>query len=123
MRIQHILLLLVLFLSACIPTSEPLDSGIEGLVTIGPMCPVVQEDVPCPDQPYLAILTILTMDGKEIAQFQTDESGRFRVELAPGEYVLRPDSPNGLPFAADVVFRVNEHEFTRLEISYDSGIR
>ena len=123
MRTHNIFLPFVLLLAACLQTPQPLDSGIEGIVTIGPMCPVMQEDVPCPDQPYQAALTVLTTSGEEVIQFQTDEQGRFRVDLAPGDYVLHPESPNGLPFAADMPFTVNEHKFTQLEISYDSGIR
>ena len=123
MRTYFIFLVFVLFITACIQTPQPFDSGIEGLVKIGPMCPVMQEDVPCPDQPYQATLTVLTLNGEEIAQFQTDENGRFRVELAAGDYILHPESPNGLPFAADMPFKVNEHTFTQLEIIYDSGIR
>jgi hypothetical protein len=116
-------LLFFLFLTACLQTPLPLDSGIEGIVTVGPMCPVMQEDVPCPDQPYQASLTVLTTGGKKVSGFRTDEYGRFRVELAPGDYVLHPESPNGLPFAEDLSFTVNEHRFTLLEISYESGIR
>ena len=123
MHIYRISLLFVLFLTACLPTPQPLDSGIEGIVTIGPMCPVMQEDVPCPDGPYQATLTILEINGKKVTQFQTDENGHFRVELLPGEYLLHPESPNQMPFAEDMLFTVNEHEFTYLEISYDSGIR
>lgn len=123
MRIHFIFLILILLLTACLKTSEPLDSGIEGTVTIGPMCPVIQENVPCPDQPYQATLTVLTTSGKKIMQFQTDEQGVFKVELAAGDYVLHPESSNSLPFAADVPFTVKEHQFTQLEISYDSGIR
>jgi hypothetical protein len=122
MRI-HPFLLFVLLLAACLPTPQPSDSGIEGVVTIGPICPVVQENVPCPDQPYPAALTVLTASGKKVTQFQTDQQGRFRVDLAPGDYVLHPESPNGLPFAEDIPFRVDAHKFTRLEVSYDSGIR
>ena len=123
MRIHFIFLLFVLLLTACLQSSESLDSGIEGTVTIGPMCPVMQDDVPCPDQPYQATLTVLTTNGKKVTQFQTDETGRFRVDLAPGDYVLHPESPNRLSFAADIPFTVNEHKFMQLEISYDSGIR
>jgi hypothetical protein len=123
MHIQRISVLFVLLLTACLSTPLPSDSGIEGIVTIGPMCPVVQEDIPCPDQPYQAMLTVLTTSRKKVVQFQTNESGHFRVELTPGEYVLHPESPNGLPFADDILFAVNEHQFTHLEISYDSGIR
>lgn len=123
MRIHHLFLLFVLLLTACLQTPPPSDSGIEGTVTIGPMCPVMQEDVPCPDQPYQAELTVLTTSGKKMIQFQTDKYGRFRVELSAGDYVLHPESPNGLPFAADLPFTVEEHKFTSLDISYDSGIR
>jgi len=123
MRIYPIFFLFGLLLTACLQTPQPSDSGIEGTVTIGPMCPVMQEDVPCPDQPYQATLTVLTTSGKKVTQFQTDENGRFRVDLAPGDYVLHPESPNGLPFAGDIPFTVDEHKFTQLEISYDSGIR
>ena len=123
MRIHSIFLLFVLLFTACLQTPRPLDNGIEGTVTIGPMCPVMQEDVPCPDQPYQAVLTVLTTSGEEVTQFQTDELGRFRVELAAGDYMLHPESLNGLPFAADIPFIVDEHKFTQLEVSYDSGIR
>ena len=123
MRIQIKLLLFFLLLTACLQTPQPLDSGIEGNVMIGPMCPVMQEDVPCPDQPYQATLIILSTSGEKITQFKTDENGHFRVALAPGNYVLHPEAPNGLPFATDLPFTVNEHNFTLLEISYDSGIR
>ncbi|MBC7877361.1 MAG: carboxypeptidase regulatory-like domain-containing protein [Anaerolineales bacterium] len=123
MRIHSIFLLFVLLFTACLQTPQPVDSGIEGAVTIGPMCPVMQEDVPCPDQPYQATLTVLTTSGEKVTQFQTDENGRFQIELAPGDYVLHPESPNTLPFAADISFTVIERKFTLLEISYDSGIR
>lgn len=123
MRIHSIFLLFVLLFTACLQTPRPLDNGIEGTVTIGPMCPVMQEDVPCPDQPYQATLTVLTTSGEKVTQFHTDENGRFQIELAPGDYVLHPESPNSMPFAADISFTVIEHKFTLLEISYDSGIR
>ena len=123
MKIRPVFLLFVLFLTACQQATQPSDSGLEGIVTIGPMCPVMQENIPCPDQPYQASLTILTTGGKKITQFQTDEQGRFRVYLAPGNYVLHPESPNQLPFAADIPFTVEENKFTQVEISYDSGIR
>lgn len=121
--VKYAFLLLIVILTACLNTSEPLDSGIEGMVTIGPMCPVVQEGVPCPDQPYQAMLTVQSTSGKKIKQFQTDEQGYFKVELAAGEYILHPESPNSLPFAADIPFTVREHQFTQLEVIYDSGIR
>lgn len=123
MHTRPVFLLFILFLTACLQTPQPSDSGIEGTVMVGPMCPVVRENIPCPDQPYQAALTVLTTSGKKIMQVQTNDSGKFRVDLAPGNYVLHPESPNGLPFAEDIPFTVEEHQFTKLGIIYDSGIR
>jgi hypothetical protein len=123
MRTHLVLFLAGCLLAACMQPPQPTDSGLEGVVTVGPMCPVVQLNNPCPDQPYPATLTVLSGSGKKITQFQTDQHGRFRIDLAAGDYVLHPESPNGLPFAADLPFTVNEHKFTQLKISYDSGIR
>lgn len=101
----------------------PADSGIEGQVLIGPMCPVVREGEECPDQPYQATLTVLDPVGKEIVQFETDANGMFRVPLAPGEYILRPESSGRYPMAAEQPFGVLPGQFTRLSVIYDSGIR
>ena len=115
--------LLKLLLAACTPPPTPTDSGIEGQVFIGPMCPVVQEGQECPDQPYQAVLTVLSPDGREIVQIQTDEQGIFKIPLTPGEYILRPESPNVLPFASEQSFVVESGAFTQVTVNYDSGIR
>ncbi len=100
MRLISSFSLALLIVTACtpLPAPAPADSGIEGNVTVGPMCPVVQVDIPCPDQPYQATLTVLTSIGhQKIVQFQTDANGVFRVTLVPGEYILHPESPGMLP--------------------------
>jgi hypothetical protein len=116
---------LLIILSACSPFAAPTptDSGIEGQVLIGPMCPVVQIGVEYPDQPYLAELSVLRSNGSQVLRFRTDEKGSFRVPLAPGEYVLRPESSNMIPFAAEQTFTVLPGQFTRIIVNYDSGIR
>jgi hypothetical protein len=119
--------LFVLLLAACSPlsTSTPVDSGITGQVLIGPMCPVVIEGQDCPDQPYQATLTVNSLNGKRIVRFQTDKQGNFKVPLAPGEYILHPERPQDrpLPYAGEQRFMVRAGEFTRLTVTYDSGIR
>ena len=115
---------LVLLLAACtalVPTTT--DSGVEGSVFIGPMCPVVQEGQECPDQPYQADLIITTTNGRVILRFRTDEDGAFHVPLAPGDYVLHPEPGNGIAYAADQPFTVISGQFTELIVQYDSGIR
>ena len=117
--------LCALMLAACLPFAvpAPADSGIEGQALIGPTCPVVQEGQDCADKPYRATISIYDLIGRRVLRFQTDEAGRFRVPLAPGEYVLRPESPNTLPYAAEQSFTVRAHRFTTLVVQYDSGIR
>ena len=98
-------------------------SGIEGQVLIGPMCPVVQAGTPCPDQPYQATITVRDQNGKQVIQFQTDAQGNFRVGLKPGTYTLAPESPDGFTHAAEQIVTVTSGQFTRVSVTYDSGIR
>ena len=102
----------------------PLDSGIKGTVTIGPMCPVVQENSPCPDEPYQADIVIEDSRGDEVLSFESGEDGAFRVDLAPGTYVLIPQpGESGLPFAEEQQIEVVTGAYTPVEVQYDSGIR
>ena len=118
---------IVLLTTACNlqVTPTPVNSGITGKVTVGPMCPVMIEGQDCPDQPYQATITVNNPEGKKIVQFQTDKQGNFKVSLMPGEYILHPETPQGkpLPSAAEQQFTVKPGEFTRLTVTYDSGIR
>ena len=101
----------------------PRESGIEGQVLMGPMCPVAQQGQSCPDQPYQATLTVNGLSGGTIVQFQTDGGGHFKIPLAPGEYILHPESPNGIPFAVDQTIFVGAGQYTQVVVNYDSGIR
>ena len=118
------LAMIIILLAACVssPTST-ITSGVDGRVTIGPMCPVVRIDQPCPDQSYQATLTVLDLEGEKITQIQTDVNGLYRLMLLPGDYILHPESPNGIPHAQDQLFTVLEGQLTKLDIVYDSGIR
>ena len=121
---RHIHLLLLLLLASC-SSQIPANTGIQGQVLIGPVCPVVRQGQECPDQPYLARLTIMTSGGRKVTQFTTDTEGRFRVPLAPGTYILYPKTPGNLPMpiAAEQPFSVVKGQFTLLKIIFDSGIR
>lgn len=124
MKTPLVIGILILFLATCsAQPSAPTDSGIEGQVFMGPMCPVVQAGQECPDQPYQAVLTVNSPQGGKIVQVQTDKDGRFKIPLAPGEYVLHPESPNTMPFAREQSFVVEQGKFTQTVVNYDSGIR
>ncbi len=125
MRRFALLLVAALTLAACgNRPSAPSDSGVEGIVLIGPMCPVEREGSPCPDRP-LAATIVVTRDGEEVTTVKSGEDGRFRVVLEPGEYVLEPvgPSPGSPPTARHVPVTVKPHAFTQVTVSFDSGIR
>ena len=123
MKLKFMLGVLILVLATCSTKPQTTDSGIEGQVFIGPMCPVVQVGQECPDQPYQAVLTVNSPEGERIVQAQTDEEGKFRIPLNPGKYTPHPESPNNYPFADEQPFTVEEGEYTQVTVNYDSGIR
>ena len=121
------LLALVLLVAACGGGLErpPPGTGIAGTVTIGPMCPVVQEGTPCPDQPFQATIVILDEDGDEVTEFESAEDGTFSLRLPPGRYTVVPQSPNAgaPPVAAEQEVEVRDGQYAHVDIQYDSGIR
>lgn len=101
------------------------DSGVEGYVWIGPMCPVVQEGTECPDQPYETEFTITDSEAEVVVMGKSDAEGFFHIPLLPGSYIFVPESgkPGVVPIADPVPFDVEPDSFTFLEITFDSGIR
>jgi len=115
---------LALLLAACASSAtNTTASGIEGQVLIGPMCPVMQEGVPCPDQPYQATIAVLDENRKKVTDFQSDAQGNFKIGLKPGTYILVPESPNHMTRGGEQTATVIEGQFIRVTITYDSGIR
>jgi hypothetical protein len=115
-----------LLLVACAPKIDPsLTSGVKGQTLIGPTCPVVRIDNPCPDEPYQAKLTVLSLDGQVVTRSSSDAEGKFEIKLPAGDYILHSESPEGqaLPYADDVEFTVDPNQFTEVIVNFDSGIR
>jgi hypothetical protein len=101
-------------------------SGIEGRVTIGPQCPVLEEGVPCPDRPYQAELRVLEeSSGRVVVTFTSGADGRFRVDLPPGRYVLDPGEPLLVdePRAEKMTINVEAGSYTEVTVRFDSGVR
>jgi hypothetical protein len=103
-------------------TTAALDSGITGLVTLGPISPVEQPGV-SNDKPYAATLVIKRTAGSVVAQVRSGEDGRFTIKLAPGTYILEPQNGQPLPRAEAQQVTVSAHAFTEVTVAYDSGIR
>jgi hypothetical protein len=105
-------------------TTRP-DTGIRGMVLLGPTCPVEEAGgSPCLT-PLAAELVVRSKDGStEVARVASGADGRFELALPPGEYVIWPEpGENGFPVAQPLDVTVTAGMFTELEINYDSGIR
>ena len=116
----------VLLLACRGQQAPPLTSGIEGQVLIGPICPVLREGTPCPHQPYQATIAVWNAERtQKVRTFTTDEDGRFRLPLAPGQYYIDPQPPNpGVPpTPIPLTVTVPTERFVQITIEYDSGIR
>jgi hypothetical protein len=104
------------------------DQTITGIVTAGPVCPVVSEppDPECEDRPVAgAEIVLRDASGDEVARARSAEDGSFSISVAPGRYELTPQPVEGLmgtaaPVEVTVVDGVPGE---RIEIGYDTGIR
>jgi hypothetical protein len=117
---------LLLLAMACSENEQQPASGIEGSVTIKPVCPEAQDLEPCENEPYETTLVIKEMESRDVvATIQTAADGTFRVSLPPGEYLVEPQEPESFvaPFADAQIVAVREGEFKAIEVVYDSGIR
>jgi hypothetical protein len=100
-----------------------LNSGLNGHVLYGPTCPVQRVGQSC-ERPYQATIRILREPARKLtttARSGTD--GTFRVRLAPGRYLLEPQSGRPFPTSRPQTVTVHPHRYTSVTIRYDSGIR
>ncbi|HSM60857.1 MAG TPA: hypothetical protein VK849_08680 [Longimicrobiales bacterium] len=97
--------------------------GIDGVVLLGPQCPVVSEEDPCPDLPYSTWIHVLDARGGLVTRFRSAEDGTFRVGLRPGRYVLEPEPGDPLPVAPEQEVTVDAGIWTEVVVFYDTGIR
>lgn len=133
-RLARFLALAAVLALACNrnPTSpNPLDSiprgTLNGVVTIGPNCPVTTT-APCPTPPSAyGERTIQIWDephAKIVANADIDNGGFYTINLTPGTYVVDLKA-HGIDKSADVPAKVviKQNQTTRLNISIDTGIR
>jgi hypothetical protein len=91
-------------------------------VTIGPASPLQRQGDPG-EAPYSARILVRRATGRTVAEVVSAADGRFSVDLAPGRYVLEPQSTGHPPYAAPQEVTVEPHRFTDVTVRYDSGIR
>jgi hypothetical protein len=104
------------------------DSGVSGVVHLGPQCPVETVDDPCDDKPAANVTVTVSEQppgesyaaGKEVAQGTTDAAGAFHIDVAPGEYVVTADAGMSCEL---MDARVVEGEYAAVDVPCDTGIR
>lgn len=118
--------ILILILAACANRAAPsADSGVRGIVLLGPTCPVVTEESPCPDTPLADTEIQVLRGGDEVASVRSADDGRFAVALKPGHYVLQAMVEAGGPgmFAKPLEVDVSANAWVDVTVSVDTGIR
>lgn len=98
-------------------------SGIYGVVTLGPTCPVERPGQTC-TAPFAGIIEFVrqTGDSAEITRVTTQADGSFRVNLAPGDYVAERTDTKMFNLAKTKI-HVTENQFSQVNVDFDTGIR
>ena len=106
----------------------PYQSGVRGVVMLGPTCPVMQNPPQpgCDDRPYATTVAIYRASDQEhaFAQTESTETGEFEVALPPGDYLVAAGPGNTpLPRCTTQQVTVPAYGYVGIAISCDSGIR
>lgn len=98
-------------------------TGIRGVVTIGPTCPVESASSPCPPRPFDGIVRA-TGAGDVVVEVHTDAQGRFVFDVEPGTYTVTAVTPTPpFPAASPLTVVVTPGAYTNVTLRMDSGIR
>ncbi len=133
---RHIILSVIIisgliFIQGCKKQYNQEAGFLEGIITIGPLCPV-ETDPPDPGclptyETYKAYpVSIWTSDGgRKITQLNPDLDGSYQIELEPGNYLIVLETgqyrigTSNLP----AEMTINSQKNTILNINIDTGIR
>jgi len=102
----------------------PYKSGVSGIVTRGPMCPVAREGDSCPDVPYATEIQIHPAGSDVVfAAGQSDKNGKFQFNIPPGEYTVVAANEGISKTCKGVSVIVGPDRIENIAISCDTGIR
>ena len=128
MQLQRFRIVLVtLAVSSCFFEAQAQSvsgTGIEGVITIGPIRPGPPSDVIPSSKPLANAIFTVESESRVITSFTTDKQGRFRILLEPGHYTVSlKDKKGGMGrfglFDVDVV----AGQMTKVEWQCDTGLR
>ncbi len=122
-----LLILAAIFLVGPLHATTPViadETGIAGKVLKGPIKPgptIVGES---DEAPFRALFHVLDSE-KEVARFESDENGFFKVFLPPGEYTIVPDASARIPYPKRQTKEVTvpEDGFADVTLKFDTGMR
>jgi hypothetical protein len=116
-----LLVAIVALLGGCGGFAGSSDSGMRGRAVLSPACPV--EPCTVAEPPYEGSFAV-RKDGTLVAKVTTNDLGDFEVSLEPGRYILQSVAEaESLPLLKPTEVTIREHEFTNVELAFDSGIR
>ena len=100
------------------------DTGIEGVITVGPIHGGPVRPGMASSAPLANAAFVVGNENGAVAEFTTDEKGRFKVSLEPGHYtVTKKDRQKGIgrygPFDVDVT----AGQMTKVDWQCDTGMR
>lgn len=105
----------------------PFDSGVEGVVTLGPTCPVMREgDNSCADKPYATNIQVIAVGSPNSSPFATvesDKQGKYKIMLPSGEYALQPVGGEVMPRCETKEITIEPAKIIEVNLSCDTGIR
>ena len=119
------------FISGCDKQTSQEAGFLEGVITIGPICPV-ETDPPEPGclptaETYKAYpVSVMTSNGKrKVTQINPALDGSFSSELAPGNYLVILEKEQNIIGSSNlpVEVSISSHDKTLLNIDIDTGIR
>src|SRR5436309_8543463 len=68
-------------------TSSIGNSGIRGVLTLGPLCPVQSVRSPCPNKPIEGFVTVMDANGTNVLRAaRAGPNGAFTLAMDPGTY-------------------------------------
>ena len=112
--------------AACQPVAVQAaeDTGIEGTVLWGPVQPGPSTPGQSDEEPLAASFIVYSGD-TAVANFRSDEMGKFRLALSPGDYTIVPASGTPVPRPDTQVTRVTvpSQGYVSVQIRLDTGMR
>ncbi|MEK7134211.1 MAG: hypothetical protein AAB819_00585 [Patescibacteria group bacterium] len=103
----------------------PYKSGVKGIVTRGPMCPVVRGgDNSCADRPFSTDVYLHRIGSdKPFANVVSDTKGQFQFNVPPGDYTVNAKNDGISKTCSPIFITIGSDEMKSADISCDTGIR